>query len=1537
MKRTTKIVYACILLLSGFTFAAVMPIGYSCQILPGGVDEVHCTVAQETSDTKLNTSTYNVYDSWDSFKNGFVSAVESNARLAMMGDVYIEFETDIDLGGYSEAEKKCANEDFSPLDLSSILINGQLHINGNGNTIKNFCYIAEDEEVSFFGTLKNAYVDSFTFDSAYVMAKFKTSSTPGAAVVAGRVEENTVISNVKVLNSKVYGWGAAAIATMIEDGKLSDIQVDDVLVSLSEEVIKDFPSKTLSSTSSYAAGVAIQLNNRVELSNITVSNLVIPDSVSEIMGNGGEIYTGCLYAGGIAALANLKSSSEIDFQNISISADLIGSTVGGLIASLNSTDGVYHNVLKVNGSKVTLKSGNYSGSNQNRYLGGLFGVLSWKNGDVVFSANEVEFALKNEKTGAGTKGTDIGGLVGIFGGLNDGNDSPVNFYIEENHVKAEINAVEKELYVGGFLGSVSISAPNSTLSIKNSTIKPIDPKTNPNVITAPNANLGMINAAYGVGGISNGEGIVEILGNHAEGDINIAATSVATSSNVGGMIGLANVKTLEMYNNTSVGNLLTSMANGTAGKTSGNFYIGYEIGRITEAHPSAARIKVNGNYHYGSKDVNARLAFGWLGENNNGAVSPELWKTQQAEFYQVFYNFRNAVSDGSASLEAEGTLAIDGTGAIYEESEKKWLFDGVIDSDAMKSRLLTFILNGVSAGTKDCSDPSAVCWENGVDSLPEISAYRTVYQNRIDIDEIWDKLTDADKDSLKENLDVSTSNGQQHATLYSYTEKNYKPNPDFARKVYGLSVASGVFEVNNGVAASPVDVEVDLYDVSITSNTSFKAKEVPYEMVDLDVNSADKGIFYGIDSDIKGSVVVANGLKLVFLPSYIYTAEACIAGWSFDPEATNPTYRAYHAGKSIYNDINAEKTLYAVWWDAKECANNKYTRIHLESEYGMVAVDEYRGGAKVYTHDFAKDSTMLLLPMDGAEWKVVSAPENGYQLDSLVFDVVSSGSNNAPSKIHYSLHEGETLPDNMSGDIPMTAYFSKPNSPDPGGSYGPLQLVTHDFAQSGNAVCLILETNDFDVKQAAKLQVILKDAQGVVLQNDTVAKRIDKTPYKYNWIKYPLLPGTYTLKAVLSDAQNETSFDTTFTVRAEIAVAPDTWQMVSLSDVIEDSVKWDGDPLFYYWDESALFGSYWKYQKYNGEAENSERGFWYSSLEGRSLLLRRDAARSGDSIVWELDSGWNLMANPYGWNIWLGGTRQDSLEIWWWDAKHAEPHNVPYLPAYSAVWVQSNAKKTVKYSPTPHFDEVVYVSAASSVVYQEWNGDKTLAKSAVRDSWTLQAVLSDTKGHRDSWNVLGVGAAAEQLEPPMGMGDLVNLSVVSGKKALAKSVVASSGDENANYSWQLSLSATTDRVGYLKFEGLSEFAGLGYRVYVTYEGETREVTAGDSLRVLLKAKGAEATVQVTPSAVKILASKLENLHFERVPGALQVGFDVAEDLAGTPYKVQLVGLNGQVAATYSAKSTVGHNTLALTAPKPGLYLLRVTLGGHHAVRKVMIH
>jgi hypothetical protein len=399
-----------------------------------------------------------------------------------------------------------------------------------------------------------------------------------------------------------------------------------------------------------------------------------------------------------------------------------------------------------------------------------------------------------------------------------------------------------------------------------------------------------------------------------------------------------------------------------------------------------------------------------------------------------------------------------------------------------------------------------------------------------------------------------------------------------------------------------------------------------------------------------------------------------------------------------------------------------------------------------------------------------------------------------------------------------------------------------------------------------------------------------------------------------------------FTVKAEIAVAPNTWQMVSLSDVDQNAVLWDDDSRFYYWDESAEYGVAWKYQKYNGGAVKAQQGMWYSSSEGRPLVLRRDVATGSDvmpgahTIVWELEKGWNMVANPYGWKVKLP---EIMPEMWSWTAESGFLP-VTELQPYEAVWLRYDAKAPYPIPAEPWFDEPMNTGALQ----------KTALAKAASGRWTLQAVLEDTKGHGDFWNVLGVGEAEEWQEPPAGMGDYVNLSVVEGKKALLKSIKSAEDDR---HEWNLALSATTDRIGYLKFEGVKALNEMGLRVYVTIDGKTTEMGAGDSLKVLLKAAGSVATVQVTSSEVRTVASKLENLHLERVSGTLQVGFDVSSDLAGAGYRVQLVSVSGKVAATYRGKSTAGHNTLALTAPKPGLYLLRVTLGRHHAVRKVVVH
>ena len=681
--------------------------------------------------------------------------------------------------------------------------------------------------------------------------------------------------------------------------------------------------------------------------------------------------------------------------------------------------------------------------------------------------------------------------------------------------------------------------------------------------------------------------------------------------------------------------------------------------------------------------------------------------------------------------------------------------------------------------------------------------------------------------------------------------------------------------------------------------------------IDVDVKVNRDDVIYGYKSDKKTLHVVERGTT--YLPKWVYTPAECVLGWSVSPDGVDYD-RDSIASEDLTAKVTSEKAVYAVWGDADACvANADYRRLKLETEHGTVKIVEIdTGDGSEKMHAFADDSTMLL-PRDYARssWVVRAAPQKGYRLDSIVIDG------------RIKLADGDELADSIQGYLPMRAYFS----PVPKQVVSPKGTVALSERKqpvlSGNAMRLNLE---WHVKPGyvAELNATLFDALGMTVKQYTGSVADTSS---YNWDVYPLLPGKYMAHAVLKNGTDSTWIDTDwFMVNTEIAVAPNTWRMVSLSDVDQSAIVWNDNMAFYYWDESAEYGVIWKYQKYNGGVVNPQQGVWYNSLEGRPLVLRMDAvtgsnvAQGAHEIVWEVESGWNMVANPYGWRIVLP---PNTLEMCKWSAD-AGFLPVDTLEPYEAVWLRSDTKTMISFPVKPSFGGAVNVGGLQKAA---------LAK-ATRESWTLQAVLEDTKGHSDSWNVLGVGEANERLEPPAGMGDFVNLSVVEGKKALLKSIKSAEDDR---YEWNLALSATTDRVGYLKFEGVKALNEMGLRVYVTIDGKTTELGAGDSLRVLLKAAGSTATVRVSASEVRTVASKLENLRFERVSGTLRVGFDVSSDLAGAGYRVQLVDFKGRVAATYSAKSTAGHNTLALTAPKPGLYLLRVTLGRHHAVRKVAVH
>jgi hypothetical protein len=231
------------------------------------------------------------------------------------------------------------------------------------------------------------------------------------------------------------------------------------------------------------------------------------------------------------------------------------------------------------------------------------------------------------------------------------------------------------------------------------------------------------------------------------------------------------------------------------------------------------------------------------------------------------------------------------------------------------------------------------------------------------------------------------------------------------------------------------------------------------------------------------------------------------------------------------------------------------------------------------------------------------------------------------------------------------------------------------------------------------------------------------------------------------------------------------------------------------------------------------------------------------------------------------------------------------------------------------------------------NKKGSLAKASARERWTLQAVLSDRNGKCDSWNIMGVGThpfVAE--EPPASVGDHVNFAIVEGKNSLAKSVKAPADETE----WTVSLSASTDREGFLTISGIDGVKAYGYHVYVTIDGKTTEMEENVPLNVLLKSSATTATIRVAPSARVVAKSVLKGLRSARLGNHLQVTFDASEGLAGTNAYVDLMDMRGHTISTVSARTVAGKNALVLDAPKAGLYVVRVRAGTQQQSAKIVV-
>ena len=386
------------------------------------------------------------------------------------------------------------------------------------------------------------------------------------------------------------------------------------------------------------------------------------------------------------------------------------------------------------------------------------------------------------------------------------------------------------------------------------------------------------------------------------------------------------------------------------------------------------------------------------------------------------------------------------------------------------------------------------------------------------------------------------------------------------------------------------------------------------------------------------------------------------------------------------------------------------------------------------------------------------------------------------------------------------------------------------------------------------------------------------------------------------------------------------WQMVSLADVDMNKLHLDDYHVLYSWDESLTLGDYQQYRAYSrSDKVSGTTGYWYGSYDMVPLKHKASKFVEGAEIVWNIDSinsGWNMVANPYGWTVDLSAIKDSGLEMWYWDVESGEYGFPTELKPYEAIWVKTSGPRTVQFLATPKFGE---------------EGSRSLARrSALKkssDGWTVRATLFDDNGKKDSWNMFGTsGVVSMSDEPPSGMGDHVSLSIVEAGRALARSFRPAEDEME----WTLQLSASSERTAYLKLEGLTEVKSTGKKVFVTINGKTVEAKDGKAIPVKVGTTKKTAVVRVASHAKPEVEYALKDVRVIRSGDAFDIQFVATNGLAGKNAKVELLDVSGSVMASMSAVSTAGLNSVRFPAPKGGLYILRIRSGSQVAAKKVIL-
>jgi len=1195
------------------------------------------------------------------------------------------------------------------------------------------------------------------------------------------------------------------------------------------------------------------------------------------------------YAGGIMGYGgSCESGSVVDSEYLSI----VNSKTEGIIA------------LSASGAEV-------EGVHSDAYLGGIVGsaCLARAKGksltndtSMVTITSKVKTGLDKSKTSNGNNARDsiyVGGIIGyVTLAVSQKADTLSGLYYDGAiTVEDSLNNV----FVGGIIGGFVKTSGNKlihlekTIARSNGTLISYKAKE-AGAVSTSNLQVAAVGGACGACDEISGMNFVGV-----SGDINVMGKHAGDTMYVGGLIGSTNANNAKtvLQNSYSIGNILASANN--AGNAKYVKKVGYLIGNALLSRG----FEFLSSYHYGEdKDDLTLEPFGLL---STGAEITSSWRDHKDIHFVIRNGSEHSLQGGPKHQNGTELAATMKTskfagflnGAYEKSSDYGWSFVKDVNNDlpiftydpkkAIAPDVVYIVTFVDMQGKTIKNDPVD---EHGKAVPPTLEEMEDYQYEGYTFTGNW--LCNKDYEDVTSDMTVTAEYSINKYKVMFFNYDGSKQIGETQEIEYMKPATAPEAPVREGYTFTGWDDDsyTQVKD-SLKIKATYAANK--YLIVFRDYNGRnilDYTLFY--DAAVSAPVNVARAPTA----EYTYTFK----GW--DPEVS------VVKGDAIYTAVyDSAKVKYEVVFVDEDGTQIGETQL---VEYGAAAVAPKAPVREGYT--FVR---WVPAKFDNITSNTV--------VNALYEEIPESSSSQASSSSVPSSSSSEKLSSSSSEVAPKSSSSSS--------SRGKLKIVEPKIEKSGNsAVLLTFGVTNADTITTARV-VVTGENGAPILTTDIPASVVNGG----QWEMTPAPIGKFKVTLTVGDNVQSDKFVGSFEVASEITTAPGSWQMVSLSAFDKRSFETD-DAVLYWWDEQNPVGDYWQYRAYVGEKTDATRGFWYGTTDGKPLVIRESTGSKDSEIVWELDnrySGWNLVANPYGWKVDLTkGVAENGVEVafWRWNSAAGNYDPMPTeIGPYEAVWAKVSKKTTWRMSAAPVFNT------------KERTADevkKALHKDAagVKGAWNLKVSLADEYGKKDSWNVIGAGVEESLEEPPAGMGNRVSLSIrevlADGKKGskLAKSIKAVADE----YRWTLDMSASSVRDGKLAFEGIAELNRLGLKLFVESDGESKELRDGESMNVALMKSAKQVDVRVAAGNAVVASSKISGFGSTLAGGSLQLGFTAPDNLAGANASYAVVGVDGKKVAAGQFKATAGTNQFNLKAPKTGVYFVKIKVGSQQLSGKVLV-